>query len=470
MSHDERKPELSLPLKQYLESEPSRDLEEAVWARLCARRDAAREPAQAQVTLPLPLNTVLLDGDELAPERARLWRGVRARIHRPRRQRRMPRKAAMLLAAALGAAAAFALAVLTWQPPEPLAVREQTHAGGDKAGPLGALVAADGRPLGLLDATREAETVRLSDASEIRLDRGARLEPVLSTSSRFELLLARGTAEFSVTPGGPRRWSIDAGAARIEVVGTVFRVARLAGRVEVAVSRGAVLVIGEGVPGRVRRLTAGQQLAVVSATPVPGAAAGSVDHGAAATGPLPTSTAPAEALSTSRAPSDAQRQTHASSQRRHAARPVESQDSMQSPHERYAQLGPAGLARETMKATSIEQLLELADVARLSGHPQDAVAPLTRALDAFRGSRQAALAAFTLGRVLLDQLNVAKPAAEAFERAIVLGLPKALRADCYRRLAEAYGRAGNESERARAEARFQTEFALPSGTLDKVAP
>jgi transmembrane sensor len=98
------------------------------------------------------------------------------------------------------------------------------------------------------------------------------------------------------------------------------------------------------------------------------------------------------------------------------------------------------------------------------------VAPLTRALDKFRGSSHAALAAFTLGRVLLDQLGVAAPAAEAFERSIELGLPKALRADCYRRLAEAYGRAGNEAARARAEARFQTEFALPSSSLDKVAP
>lgn len=478
MSHDERKTELSLPLKQYLESEPPADMEDAVWAKLCARRDATRGASEAKVKLPVPLNDVLMDGEDLAPERARLWRGVRARIHRPRRARRMPRRAAMLMAAALGAAAAFALAVLTWRPPEPLAGREHSDGATDNGPSAGALVVADGRPLGLVDAAQSARTVRLADDSEIRLARGARLEQVLSTRSRFELLLARGTADFSVTPGGPRRWSIDAGAARIEVVGTEFRVARHAGGVEVEVSHGVVLVIGEGVPGRVRRLTAGQKLAVVgvgdSGAPPPKAAATS--DGAAAALPSPAlagAVQPDEPMlipARTRAGSERPAAANVAANRRRAARPTETLESTESPHERYAQLGPAGLARETMKATSIEQLLELADVARLSGHPQDAVAPLTRALDAFRNSRQAALAAFTLGRVLLDQLNVAGPAAEAFERAIVLGLPKALRADCYRRLAEAYGRAGNEAERARAEARFQTEFALPSGSLDKVAP
>jgi hypothetical protein len=129
-----------------------------------------------------------------------------------------------------------------------------------------------------------------------------------------------------------------------------------------------------------------------------------------------------------------------------------------SPTERYAALGPDGLAKATLRATSIEELLELADIARLSGHPQDAVAPLKRALDAFRSSRQAALAAFTLGRVLLDQLNSPPPAAEAFERALVLGLPRGLRADCYRRLAEAYDRSDNTIESVRAEQRMREEL------------
>jgi transmembrane sensor len=313
------------------------------------------------------------------------------------------------------------------------------------------------------------------------------VEPVLSTSTRFELLLAQGSAEFSVTPGGPRRWAIDAGSVRVEVVGTIFRVTRAEGRVEVAVAHGVVLVIGEDVPGRIRKLVAGESLSVrAAATPTP------TDEREATRVASPSAAdaaAKPEAASSRAQPSGATRR-HAERTPQPSGHPGDTslngvlvRSALQtrkrgatlsggatSPQERYAQLGPAGLARAALQATSIEELLDLADVARLSGHPQDAVAPLTRALDKFHGSSHAALAAFTLGRVLLDQLGVAAPAAEAFERAITLGLPKALRADCYRRLAEAYGRAGNEGARARAEARFQTEFALPSSSLDKVAP
>lgn len=467
--NDRDKPRLELPLEQYLKSELPADLEDTVWAKLSARRE--RTAGSTAVTLPLPLGDALLDGEEMAPERARLWRSVRARVRRPAR-RRLPRRMALAFAAALGAAVAgavFALTLHRWEPAAPIARVERA----------GALLSADGRAIGSLDAQASARVIRLSDRSEIRLERGGRIEPVLSTSSRFELLLARGAAEFAVTPGGPRRWSIDAGPARVEVVGTVFRVERLRERVNVSVSRGVVLVFGEDVPGRVRRLTAGQALSV-PVRPEPASAEeahlepsrSQLDDSQVAAvrnktalnrRELPQATNEAPALT----PHAEHPAVHG---KRRTASAAADGPNAEGPHQRYAQLGPAGLARETMKATSIEQLLELADVARLSGHPQDAVAPLTRALDAFRGNPQAALAAFTLGRVLLDQLGVAQPAAEAFERAIVLKLPKALRADCYRRLAEAYGRAGNEAERARAEGRFQTEFALPSGALDKVAP
>jgi transmembrane sensor len=141
-----------------------------------------------------------------------------------------------------------------------------------------------------------------------------------------------------------------------------------------------------------------------------------------------------------------------------------------SPAERYAALGPDGVAKATLKATTIEQLLELADIARLSGHPQDAVAPLRRALDAFRGNRQAALAAFTLGRVLLDQLDASDDAAEAFERALVLGLPKGLRADCYRRLSEAYERSSNYVESILAEQRLREESKPAAAIKPEAAP
>jgi transmembrane sensor len=128
------------------------------------------------------------------------------------------------------------------------------------------------------------------------------------------------------------------------------------------------------------------------------------------------------------------------------------------------------MARETMQAEDIETLLELADIARLSGHPQDAVAPLTRALDRFRSSPQAGLAAFTLGRVLLEQLSAPAAAAEAFERAISLYLPRALLSDCYRRLAEAYDRAGNHQARDEVAVRFRAAFPGEAQDRHEAAP
>jgi transmembrane sensor len=488
---DDRK--LSLPLDRYLESEPRPGLEDVVWAKLKVRRSAL-PPTAREACLPVPVGELLVDEGELTGKRARLWRGVRGRLNRPRR-RLLPRKATLLLAAGFGACVAFALVVLTWRPSEPLAGRGRSPISVEATRRDGALLAADGRPPGVLDASTEPQTLRLSDKSEIRLARGAHLEPVLSTSSRFELLLARGSAEFSVTPGGPRRWAIDTGTVRVEVVGTVFRVTREEDRVEVAVARGVVLVIGEDVPGRVRKLAAGDSLSV-SARAAAAPTATSADEPVSASTPVTDHPTPGSSGAHARSNGTAARArgAHELQKARHEADPslngllvrsalqarkradettlrsASAHAGASSPQERYAQLGPTGLARATAQATSIEELLDLADVARLSGHPQDAIAPLTRSLDKFRGSSQAALAAFTLGRVLLDQLSVAAPAAEAFERSIALGLPKALRADCYRRLAEAYGRAGNEPARARAEARFQTEFALPSSSLDKVAP
>jgi transmembrane sensor len=444
--------ELDLPLEQYLATEFPEPDQDRVWAKICARRGlrAGAEP-QARPTLPVPVAETLIGQGELTVARARIWRGVLARVKR--RQPR-PRLARPFLAFATFVGG-VALALLVVKHPESFR----------RAEPAQALQRADGSALGPMDASEQAQIVRFSDASEIRLARGARLEPLQSSSSRFEVLLARGSAEFAVTPGGPRRWLVEAGAARVEVVGTVFRVERSSDSVVVSVSRGAVLVRGENVPGWVQKVSAGQRVEVeahegpqASQTAVEGA--GAADPAAA--DPAAAEQSAAEPLSEepiAQAEGEPVREPH----RERAVRARKSGRALPnasgSPQERYAALGPRGIARETASATSIETLLQLADIARLSGHPQEAVAPLTRALEAFRSSPQAALAAFTLGRVQLDQLDLARPAAGAFERAIALRLPRALLPDCYRRLAEAYGRAGDAEASARAGERLRALFA-----------
>jgi transmembrane sensor len=96
-------------------------------------------------------------------------------------------------------------------------------------------------------------------------------------------------------------------------------------------------------------------------------------------------------------------------------------------------------------------LLLAADVARLSGHPGAALAPLRQVLRVHRGDPRAALAAFTLGRVLLDQLGNPAEAADAFHDARALGAGGPLEEDALAREVEAASRAG-DTDRARAAA------------------
>lgn len=97
------------------------------------------------------------------------------------------------------------------------------------------------------------------------------------------------------------------------------------------------------------------------------------------------------------------------------------------------------------------ELLLLADVARLSHHPADAVAPLSRLLREHAADPRAPLAAFTLGRVLLDELGRPREAAQSFLRVQELDPSGPLSQDALAREVEAWSRAGEgASARARA--------------------
>src|SRR5262249_31948469 len=127
----------------------------------------------------------------------------------------------------------------------------------------------------------------------------------------------------------------------------------------------------------------------------------------------------------------------------------------------YDKLGAPGIARATPKA-SVDELLALADVARLSGHPADAVAPLGRVIAENPKDTRAPLAAFTLGRLELDTLGHPAPAAEAFARAIALGLPVNLVEDAYARLVEARAKAGDTAGAQAAADEYDRAF--PGGS------
>jgi transmembrane sensor len=101
----------------------------------------------------------------------------------------------------------------------------------------------------------------------------------------------------------------------------------------------------------------------------------------------------------------------------------------------------------------VDDLLRAADRARGAGTSADAVAPLQEILRLHGDDPRSALAAFTLGRLLLMQLGRPGEAAEAFARARAAAPDGALVEDAFAREVEARSRAGDtEGARRLAEA------------------
>jgi len=359
----------------------------------------------------------------------RMGQEIDARLERPRRRLRP-----FLLG---GVAAAAATAIL-------LAVAA-SHFHRD----VGPLLLADGREIVATDAPPAGREMNLSDGSRIWLSPGAAIEPLQSTGVSFSAVVSRGHADFDVRPGGPRHWTIECGLATVEVVGTAFACEREPGRLRVVVRHGVVLVRGERVPNRARRLSAGEAIEVTE----------NVEASASVVAAPP---APVEVQEKGR-PSDL------SGAEPSAVRPKREpvKDSGSAPWrvlarhgrhaEAFASLGSEGLRRESDRL-GVRDLLALADVARLSGHPAESVRPLERILTEFAKDSQAPLAAFALGRVELDSLGHARAATSAFRKALALGIPRGLREDVLARLVEACALSGDPSAARQAADAYSAEF------------
>ncbi|MBX3273295.1 MAG: FecR domain-containing protein [Sandaracinaceae bacterium] len=237
----------------------------------------------------------------------------------------------------------------------------------------------------------------LPDGSSVELDADARLTTIENDPARFVTLLERGAASFEVRPGGPRRWVIECGLATVEVVGTALRIERRLDEVAVHVTRGAVLVRGERVPDRVARLGAGDSLLVRAAPPAP----------------LPSLP---EALDEALAAPEP---------------PVRS-----APHARIAaRRATAGERRRRGEPRSwVRALLDRASEAQRAGEYERAAALLGRA--AATDDPRAALAAYTLGRLEMDELRRPARARSALRRALALGLPERIAQQARQRLAD----------------------------------
>ncbi len=315
----------------------------------------------------------------------------------------------------------------------------------------GPLLFADGRELVGMDAGGASREFALSDGSRIRLWPRAHIEPLDSSGDAFSAIVTQGHADFDVRPGGPRRWVIECGLATVEVVGTAFACERGPGRLRVVVRRGVVLVRGERVADRARRLAAGESLEIAEdphAPPPDGA-------GTRAPLALPEPVGPSGLAGTESAVGGYVREKDRARTTGAPAWRILAQHGRQD--EAFAALGAEGVRRESRRL-GVDDLLALADVARLSGHPAEAVLPLQRILFEFTRDAQAPLAAFALGRLELDSLGHAQAAVSAFRKALDLGIPRSLREDVRARLVEAYARSGDAGAAQHAADAYLDEF------------
>lgn len=253
------------------------------------------------------------------------------------------------------------------------------------------------------------ERWQLRDGSRILLET-AETRVTKQRDSDTEVLfeLQRGAARFDVTHRPERAFRVQAGPTLVEVIGTAFRVERRGAQTLVAVERGHVRVSWAGAR---RELWAGQggvfPLHEVVASPP-----------TVATEAMPSASALPLAV------------------------PAASVTSPTPP--------------------SAEALFALADRARRDGRSVEAARALRQLTQQFPRDARAPFAAFTMGRILLQNLHQPTEAARAFASARALaGGGSALAEDALAREVEAWRAAGDLRQAA---ARAQSYEALyPSG-------
>jgi len=271
-------------------------------------------------------------------------------------------------------------------------------------------------------------TLRLADGSHADLvGAHSELELVHNTRDRVALRLVAGRAHFEVRHDPSRSFVVEAGSHRVEVIGTSFDVERDAQSVAVTVMRGKVRVYGpdgatDVATGETKRFAATAQSAQVEQEPALQAE--------------PTSGEPEAEPE----PEEQTKEAHARPRSKHSAAQPSWRSLTQSGEYDAAF---AAMQRGTGVDDDAASLMDAADAARLSGHPQNAVQYLERVVRDHGMSPVAPLAAFTLGRVYLDTLGQPDKAAGAFERARGLSPAGSLAQDALAREVEALSKGGN---------------------------
>jgi transmembrane sensor len=255
-----------------------------------------------------------------------------------------------------------------------------------------------------------------SPSSTLRFDDGSTASPIGTNSElrlaavqpgKVEIELVAGAGTFHVVEDRARLFRVTRGVLRVEAFGATFACARSDQRVRVEVFDGSLRVAWDD---EQRELHAGDRGVFPPDAP-----------------PRP----PAPAIEPLRP-------------RSHVARVTDKS------WRDLADDGDYERAFSALQAAGVpavrdvpDELLLAADVARLSHHPADAIAPLRRILHDHADDPRAPLAAFTLGRVLLEELGRPAEAADAFAQADRLAPDGPMAEDAVAREVEARSRAGD---------------------------
>lgn len=392
--------------------------------------------------------------DELAKDMASLrgavvpaWTEARserllAGVAQLRRRRRVQR----VVSAGVVSLAVVGLFVARGWTPEPSnALANSINARG--LGHEAAAVHAD-KPLTIGSEQLAPLPLQLADGSHVRsLAQGAAVSVESNHPDRIQLRLDAGGARFDVIPNTQRSFTVRAGSVEVAVLGTIFDVERDHGRVRVSVSRGKVRV--RTAPGN----TALNETAIVKA----GESMWFDEHPEAAVGAVQDSAPVVEPHVT------AQPKVRAGKHGKLAAAASAHDDPQPKAAWRsLSQSGDYDGAYRLLQNSTVEDdsgaLLDAADAARLSGHPQAAVMYLRKVLDQHRDTPVAPLAAFTLGRVLLERLGQPSEAADAFATARKLAPGGSLAQDALAREVEAWSKAGYPDQAYRRAREYVDRF------------
>lgn len=281
--------------------------------------------------------------------------------------------------------------------------------------------------------------VRLADGSRVVPDDGAQVVVEHVSDRRIAVRVDHGAADVEVVPGLDRRFEVTVGDVTVTVLGTAFRVESLeGGRARVRVTRGHVDVAWAG--GHAD-LVAGDE----GVFPTPAAEVASQPVVARAD-PPPSSATPAPVVRERVAPTAAA--THWR-ELAHASRYDEA----------YVAMGTEDARPDTASA-GVDDLLLAADVARLSGHPAEALPWLETIEHAHASDPRAVLAAFTRGRIMME-LGRSTEAAHQLEHVLALEPDGTLAEDALARAALAYAAAGDAASASRLANRYVSAY--PAG-------